>query len=209
MVILVMVVLVTSVSLNATIFVDTETAYGMNTEGKDEDEFQHLHDETEDGERKSNQTSENEGSDTSVNIGSSESWNSSALGDRYLKNISARYYMEPHREATDIKINGSQKMWLGHNLSWLGDANGNGYDDFVLGAPNNDSAKGAAFIFFGYAGFSLGEIDVTEANVTINGVSNGDKLGWDVAGAGDATGNGYNDAVVGAPGAGNVYVFEG
>src|SRR5687767_9121992 len=38
---------------------------------------------------------------------------------------------------------------LGHSVSSAGDVNGDGYGDVLVGAPDAESGKGAAFLFLG------------------------------------------------------------
>jgi hypothetical protein len=90
----------------------------------------------------------------------------------------------------------------------VGDVNGDGWDDVLVGAPNNDAAggnAGRAYVFFGGP-----DLDAV-ADLVISGEA-GEQLGWSVAGPGDLDGGG-NDFVVGAPSsqsvAGRAYVFHG
>ena len=94
-----------------------------------------------------------------------------------------------------------------------GDVNGDGYDDVVIGAPNNDAggtSAGQTYVYYGSAG------GLSPAPAwTATGTYAYDNFGASVGTAGDVTGEGYADLVVGATGypqgAGNgkVYVFYG
>jgi hypothetical protein len=88
----------------------------------------------------------------------------------------------------------------------VGDLNGDGRDDVIVGAPLADHKSrrdsGAAYVVYG--GRRLGDVDLRKLGrdgVRIDGAAAKDAAGTSVAGVGDVTGDGVDDAVVGAPGA--------
>ena len=94
---------------------------------------------------------------------------------------------------------------LGRDVANAGDVNGDGFDDFILGAHFGDdggSSAGEAYVIFGSATGS-GDIDLTTFSAAegfkIRGDEAGDYLGYSVASAGDMNGDGIDDLVVGAP----------
>lgn len=103
-------------------------------------------------------------------------------------------------------------MWLGFSVSSAGDVNGDGYSDVIVGAPQYDLGEeneGGAFVYKGAAhGLSL-------TAVTFQSNQKDAKMGWSVSSAGDFNGDGFDDFVVGAPGAtfgqakGVAYVYSG
>ena len=94
----------------------------------------------------------------------------------------------------------------------IGDVNGDGFDDVILGLPENSSlgrtAAGSAFVYSGRTGTRLW---------WIHGAAENDSLGSSVASAGDVNQDGFPDVIVGAlgadpggrTGAGSVFVYSG
>ncbi|MEL6379914.1 MAG: choice-of-anchor Q domain-containing protein [Pseudomonadota bacterium] len=114
---------------------------------------------------------------------------------------------------------------LGGSVSGLGDVNGDGLDDLLIGASGVDapgaSNSGAAYVVYGSsegfaASFDLAALDGM-SGFTLAGVDAGDGAGVRVAAAGDVNGDGVNDILVGAPdgdpngrsGAGESYIIFG
>ena len=91
--------------------------------------------------------------------------------------------------------------------------NGDGIDDFIIGAsagdPDGVSDAGESYVVFGRtersptdtAFFSLSGLDGIIGFV-INGIDPNDKSGVSVSAAGDVNGDGIDDLIIGAPGAG-------
>jgi len=92
---------------------------------------------------------------------------------------------------------GQRMAGFGTSVSSVGDINGDGYDDVIVGAPRYDHGEaneGAAFVYLGYsAGLIMTPFRILDSNAA------GDNLGWDVSGAGDVNGDGYDDVAVGVP----------
>ena len=102
-------------------------------------------------------------------------------------------------------LDGAAGDRFGNSVHAVGDADGDGSGDFVVGAPgSNTSAPGYAILYSGATGTAMH---------TINGALAGDRVGFSVRGAGDVNGDGYDDVVVGAPqlgtGAGFARVISG
>ncbi len=88
-------------------------------------------------------------------------------------------------------------MQLGASIAGVGDVNGDGLDDFVVGAPGTTvggtPGVGRAFLYFGRADAArvvAAELGGTQGNAA---------YGSSVAGAGDVNGDGYADVLIGAP----------
>ncbi len=93
----------------------------------------------------------------------------------------------------------------GHSVSSAGDVNGDGYDDFIIGAfqanPATGADAGASYVVFGDASGPGASLDLSSLNGTngfaINGEVAGQFTGRSVSGAGDVNGDGFADIIVG------------
>ena len=97
--------------------------------------------------------------------------------------------------AADTHIQGAG-FSTGDAMSELGDTNGDGYDDFAIGAPIYDSGPGKAYALFGRPVWPA-ELDIENSEGSWRGVSGKFWAGSSVAG-GDVDNDGLSDIVIGA-----------
>ena len=99
-----------------------------------------------------------------------------------------------------IQIEGEDVMsYTGTAIAAGGDENGDGYDDLLIGIPNDHSlanSGGAAALFRGPAG---GTMPLSAADAVLCGDGTGDIVGSSLAYVGDLDGNGTADFLIGAP----------
>ena len=89
----------------------------------------------------------------------------------------------------------------GHRVAGIGDVNGDGIDDFAIGAYSNDENyknSGQVYVFFGRSGGFPASTNASSANASFQGVGEDDRAGIDIAGVGDVDNDGYDDFVIGA-----------
>jgi hypothetical protein len=102
---------------------------------------------------------------------------------------------------------GTQGWNTGFAVSAAGDVNDDGFDDVLIGAPNASvSATSAGRVFLVYGSATLtGAINLLTFTgcVRIDGGNVSDLAGWALAGPGDVNDDGFDDVLVGAPGAEN------
>jgi Ca2+-binding RTX toxin-like protein len=105
-------------------------------------------------------------------------------------------------------INGeAANDYSGISVSSIGDVNGDGLDDLIVGAylhssSTNYSHEGRSYVVFGKGNgnaIDLSAVAAGNGGFAINGEGAGDRSGWSVYAAGDVNGDGLADLIVGAP----------
>ena len=95
--------------------------------------------------------------------------------------------------------------YAGWALAGVGDTDGDGYRDLLVGAYGYDSfytSCGVACLIMGRGDESWASLEsLDQAEVSYVGERSYDRAGWSVAGPGDVDGDGRADLLIGAPGA--------
>jgi len=105
-------------------------------------------------------------------------------------------------EADASFIGDAVERSAGENIDILGDMNGDGYDDILIGCYANRSTNfyGEAHIFFGSNKDLKRNINVTNSNITLKEQPDWDGTSMNVKGIGDVNGDGCDDILAGIPG---------
>ena len=111
-------------------------------------------------------------------------------------------------DADNLVVDTTGGKSLGTSLTGLSDLDGDGFDELVIGAPEENRV----YLFHGSAA-GIAATGTTDADQTLLGEVDGDLFGASVARAGDPSADGTPDLLVGAPGfdggAGRAYFFSG
>ena len=101
---------------------------------------------------------------------------------------------------------GSSRLF-GGSVSGVGDVNGEGKADLIIGNPNGNS-NGTARVFSGSDGTILYDFDGTSLGVVGSGFGGSASFGTSVSNAGDVNGDGIEDIIVGSFGYAVVLVSQ-
>ena len=95
-------------------------------------------------------------------------------------------------------IGESDSAWAGHSVAGVGDTNGDGFDDLVVGAYKHEVAGDDLGAVYLLRGPLTGPRFLSSGSVTYLGESDWSYTGHSVAAAGDLDNDGYADFIVGA-----------
>ncbi|TAN50404.1 MAG: hypothetical protein EPN21_09035 [Methylococcaceae bacterium] len=100
-------------------------------------------------------------------------------------------------------------------VSGMGDFNGDGYDDLLVGADYADQGAnnaGAAYVIYGQAAGFASTVNLSSLNgnsgFRLDGVAASDFAGQTVSAAGDVNGDGFDDVLVGAKSADPNFILD-
>jgi len=128
--------------------------------------------------------------------------------------------MDTNLSTADASFIGEAKMDIsGSAVTGAGDVNGDGFDDFLIGAYGNDEGgdwAGQTYLIFGKAeGWSM-DTNLSTADASFIGEAGSDASGSTISGVGDVNNDGFDDLLIGAyqndeggEGAGQTYLILG
>ena len=104
----------------------------------------------------------------------------------------------------------------GTSVSGIGDVNGDGYNDVIIGAPYANGYIGNSYIIFGnnvsydFTTINLGYLQPSQGSFIYgDSTISKENFGFSVSGIGDFNGDGYDDFAVGAPNESRTYILLG
>jgi len=89
---------------------------------------------------------------------------------------------------------------IGNAVAGAGDVNGDGYDDILIGGPQNEGGghhNGTTYLVLGHSEDWSTQIDLDAADASFDGETSNSYSGGAVSGAGDTNGDGYSDFLIG------------
>ena len=103
--------------------------------------------------------------------------------------------------ATYVFLGENAGDYSGYSIAGAGDVDGDGLDDFLIGAPYNNEAaseSGKAYLILGASLGTPGTYNLATVPTTFAGENQFDSAGFNVAGAGDVDGDGLDDILISA-----------
>jgi hypothetical protein len=137
--------------------------------------------------------------------------NGSYSGSSYVvfgqaSGFSATMNLSSLNDSNGFRLDGEVAVdYSGWSVSTVGDVNGDGFDDLIVGAYGadpNGSYSGSSYVVFGKASSFSATMDLSSLDGSngfrLDGKTAYDRSGYPVSNAGDVNGDGFDDLIVGA-----------
>ncbi len=128
--------------------------------------------------------------------------NATRSGESYLIYGKTNLSSEINLSNADVTFKGYSAMgYSGCSVSSAGDVNADGFDDILIGCnqadPRGTTDAGETYLVYGKANLS-GDINLSNADATFQGLNSMDRSGYRVSSAGDINADGADDLLIGA-----------
>jgi hypothetical protein len=102
--------------------------------------------------------------------------------------------------ACELEITGpTTNSVFGWDVAYIGDENGDGDTDILVGAPNMTGDRSASGVAYLFRGVLTGSVRAADADATFNGTYSSGTVGYSVRPAGDFNGDGNDDLLIAGP----------
>ncbi len=108
----------------------------------------------------------------------------------------------------DLNISNADASFIGENsgdlagvVTSVGDVNGDGYDDIMVGSPGNDEngiSSGQSYLIFGKMTGWEKDMNLSGSDASFYGEYSQDRSGFSISSAGDVNNDGFCDILIGA-----------
>jgi hypothetical protein len=121
---------------------------------------------------------------------------------------SSSHYYQKIASSDNYEVGNSRSLLrdtVERSISLVGDVNGDGNEDILLGYPYSS----LALLYYGIGGRGSSNFNNILPSTAFHGISSSDFFGWAVSGIGDINSDGYDDFMISAKSTGIIYIIYG